>query len=1570
MAQRIFPHIATDTDLAPPLDTILEQQRQQQQLHNRHDRIPRDYDYSHWRQPQLPLDDLQQNNNSSSLQSFYHLQQPSSRHSNYTTQQQQQQHKRQEHPQSQYIHHRQQDTRPVFMNPDLILDKPHFRHHTSETLASLDYEPGEDSSVSSMERSASVAYKQHPQTSTSSLGYSLDSQRTLQPRHSLNASQTLSNLTTPQSSPQTVRGVGTGGNSYFNGHGSGTYQYSSGSEGDLDTFTSRQPALLGDLITTSTTPSIHQQQHQQSQPLQLQTLRRNSGLKMTAAKRLPHFNTSRASVPPTSSVEGDVRVPEDHRAVSRQQSDRRVNLDDDVVSISLDDDDDRESGIRNRDTAVTQERATNRPSESGRSKQNLSGMTSQTSPFHPFPPPLIRTVASAASPSASFSTSTQGGQSQLNGAGSSIHRQSEPDRGPADLSNPSTALAEALRIARSKANSASKAPQRSISDTVQQNSARSHDQSVGQRNKDGKLSNAASTHSNGSAMPGQIRIPVPDLSPALRGYASYHGEHQDLRRNPDGLLYPRRCSFTLSPTSSNPESRSDSHSGSLGTPRANTTRDGTSSAKYSNASARPGGPSISSKYSDDFGQHRQPHDHHRQSGYMEMSYDSSQFGQHHDGGRLSRFGYSGQDHGMDSPAHKNYDDGPRHSSEYPQDPSEGPYQQDYDDRRRFQSSLESVPSNSYQKQTQSKQGAPRSSKTLTGAGMAVYDQTQSSHSLDASEDLQDQMETEAEYIITRNTELLRILSIRDDEIKTLQQELDHSLKVIHEYEDELLKLHTTAAKPYESYHQTLDQIGHEMTQQDAIVKGYQVENEKLREQLKTSTELRQEAEKRHLQAVDQFKTEISQLRVELDESDVEKYGTTDLRLLLQQAQESQDRARRSFKDKEDEQLAEISDLKERLKLTEKILEDERKARVDEMQKLERDIQEFRVGYKGMLAQLHSVDSPVSVNHTKGDSPSSTTKVDRPVDHIQDTHTAAKAPTLLHSDSQQQNDQQSMTLDVKPISAETLTTANMSKHLDIDKLNLEERLSKLEANIRQSLLRTASIESFHSERSVDGSGIPIATLIKPGQHSQSDHMRPELRLTGSSDKSRLESALRERISNLNIENRRLQVELSSLGQVLRVQQAERQRRVAQLEELLDMHEATANQKLEDADTEEGQGRIRKVIQGLLVRIRTKEAEAEFYHNAYLDKAMEIDQMALANRKAVVGSLAIDHEDTYISQATVDGLLVASPSTASPTTTNGVNGTIEALEARIKELERINIETSFRLAAEQRRIAASEAENATLIREKLTLARMLEDQVESLQSRLNSAEVAKARLQDENTALRQKDTKGQQDQQQKLSANVDGPQQAVNAESMAIMRTRMLSLTRQRDQLREQLQEAFDIQLAMRDRAGGGIPEWTVDDYKRLERALEEKSSELCVWKDRAIALERVVERIRMLKDKQEPMGMSMDRRSSTQDSESMSSFSASGGNNERRRASHHTLEELDQVILRLEQRLERRDQELQEVVLEAKRQTDQRLEAWKAKWVQVVQRKNAEIHRFQVELESLMAAVSRDRARMAASMQQQ
>jgi hypothetical protein len=964
---------------------------------------------------------------------------------------------------------------------------------------------------------------------------------------------------------------------------------------------------------------------------------------------------------------------------------------------------------------------------------------------------------------------------------------------------------------------------------------------------------------------------------------------------------------------------------------------------------------------------------------------------------------------MDRGSLKGYMDDYHTSAVYPQGLSRESFgfQQDYTNQRHvdFPDESDSPITNdkhgreantSFHKQHHNNHGASaQSGHSASAASVSLYPQTASSHSLALSEDLKDQISTEAEYIMNRNTELLRILSIRDDEVQTLQQELDHTLKVMHEYEDDLMAMHTAAAKPYETYRQTLDEIGHGMTQQDALLQGYQQENEKLTSQLKSSVEIRQEAEKRHLQTVDRLKSEVNSLRSELENSDQEKYGTTDLRFVLKQSQESHERAQASFKDKEEEYLAEINELRERLKVMEHVLDEERKSKVEGMQKLERDLQDFRSGYDGMLAQLQAVDSSDLQPHPKRGSASSSAdegqadttvndELERDVGLIKAsllkgptkfaTNTKSLSPSHTHMDKLSQfKDPKPKPLDRKLTSTETLTSDDMTTPTDGEKLDLEQRLSRFEADVRQSLLRSSSMDSFSSVRSSGGTAIPMATQVKPLQHlhhQQHSNSRDDLRLSAMSEEHRLANKLRDRINSLTVENKRLHQELASLSQVLRVQQTERQRKVAHLEELLDMHESQANQNLDDANTEEGQARIRKVIQGLLVRIRTKEAEAEFYHNAYLDKVMELDQMALANGKSLLLESPVEsgHSQNALGETTT--------STPSPTAS-----VIEALETRIRELERLNMETAFHLAAEKRRVQATETENGTLIREKLMLARMLEDQVDQLQSKLSLADIARARLQDENNELRQQQQQSLKDARvasstpggDRSGGNLSGQQQESTTETMTAMRTRILSLSRQRDQLREQLQEAFDIQLTLQERSGpnnggGGSTEWSMEEFRRLERSLEEKSIELNIWKERAVALEKVVERIRMIKDRPEPTGLSLDR-SLTMDSESMSTSSVGGSHDgvqhhAGRRASHHTLEELDQVVLRLEQRLERRDQELQEVVQEARRQTDRRLEAWKAKWVQVVQRKNAEIHRFQVELESLMAAVDRDRSRMA------
>lgn len=1117
------------------------------------------------------------------------------------------------------------------------------------------------------------------------------------------------------------------------------------------------------------------------------------------------------------------------------------------------------------------------------------------------------------------------------------------------------ALAEALIAARSKAEgkAAQQQQQQQHQKQLQSQPSSSNDRGYGYLSNGRKVS--PTTDSPGPIS--QVRIPVPDLSP-MHGYQGHR----------DGT-YLRRTSFTLSPTSSNPElaeSHSDSQSGSYGTPRPGAgARSIPSGTKFTNQNAHPPRSSNAS-YSGDFQHHSQYR--HKEPSLLGTSYDSANSGPQ-EGESYSRFAFPGQDLDQQSLPSQGY---PDHPSVYPMSGQQYRSSTGSDLENFAPKNNGKQTSNGYKASSNGQHHRHTNGVSVSASGSAsAYPLSASSHSLAEGEDIQDQVNTEAEYIMNRNTELLRILSIRDEEIQTLQQELDHTLKVIHEYEDDLMAMHTAAAKPYEAYNQTLDQIGHEMTQQEAVLQGYKQENEKLTSQLKSSVEIRQEAEKRHLQSVDRLQTEIRQLRTDLEKTDQEKYGSTDLRAQLKLSQMDQERARKGFRDKEEEYQLEVSELKEQLRVTQQVLESERKSKVEDMQKLQRDIQDFRAGYDGMLQQLEEL-GPYRPHVKRGSSSSSaddgladTTaggELERDIGLIKaalmekafSTKSSTPSPTI----SEKQKESKPKQLDRKLTSTETLTTANMPDSPDTEKMDLEQRISKFEADVRQSLLRSASIESFISVRSSTGTVIPLATQVKPTHRpshrkSQNGASRDDLRLSAMSEQHKLANKLRDRINSLNIENKRLHSELSSLSQVLRQQQNERQRRVSQLEELLDLHESAAAKALDDASTDEGQARIRKVIQGLLVRIRTKEAEAEFYHNAYLDKVMELDQLALVN-----GKNAILGED---STQAIDNLAVSSPSTTSS------SSVIEGLESRVKELERLNLETAFRLTAEQRRAQATEAENATLIREKLTLARMLEDQVEQLQNKLSAAEIAKARLQDDNALLRQGSTEKQEGASSNYANNSNAnsnTNNAANAESLSIMRTRMLSLTRQRDQLREQLQEAFDIQLTMQDRATGGIPEWSVDDYKRLERALEEKSNELGVWKERAIALEKVVERIRMIKDKPEPTGLSLDRSSrSITDSESIASSGAGSG----RHAQQHTLEELDQVVLRLEQRLERRDQELQEVVVEAKRQTDLRLEAWKAKWVQVVQRKNAEIHRFQVELESLMAAVDRDRARMAASM---
>jgi len=71
-----------------------------------------------------------------------------------------------------------------------------------------------------------------------------------------------------------------------------------------------------------------------------------------------------------------------------------------------------------------------------------------------------------------------------------------------------------------------------------------------------------------------------------------------------------------------------------------------------------------------------------------------------------------------------------------------------------------------------------------------------------------------------------------------------------------------------------------------------------------------------------------------------------------------------------------------------------------------------------------------------------------------------------------------------------------------------------------------------------------------------------------------------------------------------------------------------------------------------------------------------------------------------------------------------------------------------------------------------------------------------------------------------------------------------------------------------------------------------------------------------------------------------------------------LEILAKHISEIETRFTKREKELQDVIVETKRQGELQLERWKAKWGAVIDKKNSEIRGFRNELESLMKCLGK------------
>ncbi|CAB4483039.1 unnamed protein product [Rhizophagus irregularis] len=71
-----------------------------------------------------------------------------------------------------------------------------------------------------------------------------------------------------------------------------------------------------------------------------------------------------------------------------------------------------------------------------------------------------------------------------------------------------------------------------------------------------------------------------------------------------------------------------------------------------------------------------------------------------------------------------------------------------------------------------------------------------------------------------------------------------------------------------------------------------------------------------------------------------------------------------------------------------------------------------------------------------------------------------------------------------------------------------------------------------------------------------------------------------------------------------------------------------------------------------------------------------------------------------------------------------------------------------------------------------------------------------------------------------------------------------------------------------------------------------------------------------------------------------------------------LEILAKQISEIETRFTKREKELQDIIVETKRQGELQLERWKAKWGAVIDKKNSEIRGFRNELESLMKCLGK------------
>ncbi|CAB4483037.1 unnamed protein product [Rhizophagus irregularis] len=365
--------------------------------------------------------------------------------------------------------------------------------------------------------------------------------------------------------------------------------------------------------------------------------------------------------------------------------------------------------------------------------------------------------------------------------------------------------------------------------------------------------------------------------------------------------------------------------------------------------------------------------------------------------------------------------------------------------------------------------------------------------------------------------------------------------------------------------------------------------------------------------------------------------------------------------------------------------------------------------------------------------------------------------------------------------------------------------------------------------------------------------------------------------------------------------------------------------------------------------------------------------------------------------------------------GDNQEISVIEKLIAQLERTIVERTMQLGAAHQRASDAESKLLALSREKMswgsgydTTVKQLKAQVEYLQELLQmERKVARKEMSD--GTISGNDTTKSSNESKVEQVTKSTP---VSTMDIQKLRSQIESLTAENITLKAELTTSEAIRQAIHENTLTILQQTTKtnlatdEDIAGLRCQSMEKEAEINVWKGRCTGLENVVERQRELLtlvvpslpenkaldgktrditkiladdgiDSKVIEGLNETARKLVQQlreenailrqtivarqqiiNKKVETPSAPIPVNPTTTSTTVQLEILAKQISEIETRFTKREKELQDIIVETKRQGELQLERWKAKWGAVIDKKNSEIRGFRNELESLMKCLGK------------